>query len=144
MPAFIPWSDAFEIGVPAIDREHRELTELLNRVAALNAAGNAIHDDLLELLGHLYQHTQVHFRHEEELMSAIGFDDYLNHRAEHQMLLAELRSFVQQIEQGDALLDTKSLHALKDWLLVHMASSDRPFADAYLTAAAANDEFIPR
>lgn len=139
MNAFIIWGDALELGIPSVDRQHQELIDLLNRLTALSGSSNTgaeAHDDLLELLGHLYQHTVVHFHHEEELMEAIGYADLFAHRDEHQMLLAELRSFVHQIESGDTTLDAKSVHALRDWLLVHVTSSDRPFAATYHQAMA--------
>lgn len=143
MSAFIIWGDALELGIPSVDEQHRELVDLLNRLAALSSSdiGAEAHDDMLELLGHLYQHTVVHFRHEEELMETIDYLDLAAHRDEHHMLLAELRSFVHQIENGDSILDAKSIHALRDWLMVHITSSDRPFAAAY-TAITALEESV--
>lgn len=142
MSAFIVWSETLELGIPSIDEQHRELVDLLSRLATVSAPGTGgdIHDDQLELLGHIYQHTRVHFRHEEELMEEVGFADLPTHRAEHQMLLAELRSFVHQVESGNTVIDAKSISSLRDWLLVHIASSDRPFANVYLEAMALEEE----
>ena len=142
MSAFIVWGETLELGIPSVDEQNRELADLLNRLATVSAPGAGIHDDQLELLGDVYQHTQVHFRHEEELMEEIGFADLPTHRAEHQLLLAELKSFVHQVESGDAATDAKSINSLKDWLLVHIASSDRPFATAYLEAMALEEGVI--
>ena len=138
MSLLILWGDALKLGIPSVDEQHRELVELLNRLAALSSSevGAEARDDMLELLGHIYQHTVVHFLHEEELMAAIDYPDLAAHRDEHHMLLAELRSFVHQIENGDTVLDAKSIHALRDWLVVHISSSDRPFAAAYIQAKA--------
>lgn len=144
MSLLILWGDALKLGIPSVDEQHRELVELLNRLAALSGSdvGAEARDDMLELLGHIYQHTVVHFRHEEELMAAINYLDLAAHRDEHHMLLAELRSFVHQIENGDTVLDAKSIHALRDWLVVHISSSDRPFAADYNQAKEPEENVI--
>ncbi len=138
MLAFILLDGTLELGIPLIDQQHRDLAELINELILLAREGEADLDAALPPLQALYEQTRAHFRAEETLMATVGYAQLPTHRTEHQLLLAELRTFVRQIEERQATLDHKAAHALKDWLVVHVVVDDRAFAAAY------HDSAIPR
>lgn len=127
MSPLISWNSTLELGIPSVDLQHQELAELLNKLA------DCTHDasTVLALLDELYTHTREHFHHEEAMMEEIAFGELHMHHNEHLLLLAELKSFLSHIRDGDTKLEQQSLCALKDWLVVHIKSSDRSFAESY-------------
>lgn len=129
----IEWNDNLALGIPELDRQHRDLAELIARIAA--AAGTATERSdpaVPALLDKLYRETQAHFKQEETMMAATQYQGAAEHRREHTMLLAELKSWTHQVREGHASVRTQELIALKRWLVAHIVGPDRTFAKAYL------------
>lgn len=126
----IEWQSHFNLGIAAIDYQHRELADLLNLLAG--AVHTATTLDPIALLQRLYDMARDHFLYEEKLMLSSGFPDYLQHQREHALLLGELKSLTNAIHHGTTPLDPALLQALRQWLVAHIATSDREFAAHYL------------
>lgn len=129
----IEWNNALCVGMPAIDEQHRAMAALLEELET------ALHDSAPEpvvhfLLDRLYDHTRVHFGFEEKAMAQMDFAGAVEHRREHVMLLAELKSFIAGVRKGQERLDSAALEELKRWLVGHILGSDRTFAAAALEA----------
>ena len=67
------WDERYHTGELIVDREHRGLFALINRVAELDAA-EAEGAALRAVLDELVQYAQTHFHHEEVLMRDVGCD----------------------------------------------------------------------
>jgi len=120
----IPWDARYEVGIAAIDGQHREMLELANRLLAGLRAG-AERDQLVETLRALVRATEHNVATEERLMHEHGLAP-AHHAAEHQRLVESIRRF-------DLRLDPAGIEAsarwLGDWLLGHIDEDDRPFAE---------------
>jgi hemerythrin len=129
----IEWNNGLCVGLPTVDEQHRELAELLNRLeAAMDAS--ASQDVLFGLLECLYEHTRSHFEHEDQAMGRMAYAGAVEHRREHVMLLAELKTFMVRLRKGNERLDAAALQDLKKWLVGHVLGSDRAFAAAAIDA----------
>jgi diguanylate cyclase (GGDEF)-like protein/hemerythrin-like metal-binding protein/PAS domain S-box-containing protein len=125
----ITWTAAHDVGIAMMDRQHRRLAEHVNDLAAALRGG----DDpavVVDKLAAALAYTQHHFESEERLMSACGFADAAAHRAAHEHLLDDLRSFSVGCDTRSLSLTTRFL---QEWLLRHIDSADRELARA-LTA----------
>lgn len=138
MDEFITWRDAWLFGVDHLDDQHRELANLLNRLvrecSCNEARKRSISDDknriLKALLDELYARTKQHFSDEETLMVAEDYPGFVAHAREHAMLLGEFKStFRERLDQGCCNMNPQTLTALKAWFVIHVARSDREFAD---------------
>jgi hemerythrin len=77
-----PWSDAFIIGIPEIDNEHRSLfVGLKDLCGTLESGGRK---RVQRILGLIAEHAVEHFGHEERLMRQAGYSGYNWHRQQHQ------------------------------------------------------------
>ena len=121
--SLIEWRPEFELGVPAIDREHRELVELINSVhGALAEEDRAA--SVMELLGDLYARISAHFALEERMMREQGYDEYAEHKDDHERLLDEIRDLMDDYEDGVAL-DLEGFSAALDaWFSEHFRTRD--------------------
>jgi hemerythrin-like metal-binding protein len=120
----LQWEERYEVGIAAIDGQHREMLDLANRLlAGLHA--RADHDELVESLRELVRATEHNIATEERLMQEHGLAPR-HHAEEHARLLDAIRRF-------DLHLDASGLETsarwLRDWLLGHIDEDDRPFAE---------------
>lgn len=119
----IEWRDEFSVGVPAVDHEHREVIDTINRLNDAAQAG-ADHERVVAALGEIYAQIAAHFALEERIMRRSGYDEYAEHKADHEALLDTLRDIMDRIED-DGSYDEKSLgHELDQWFSVHFRTRD--------------------
>jgi diguanylate cyclase (GGDEF)-like protein/hemerythrin-like metal-binding protein len=122
----IIWTAAHDIGIETMDRQHRQIADRLNDLAASLRRGDdpAVISDRLTIL---LARTAQHFASEESLMAQSGY----RHAAEHGKLRACLLQDLRCFSSG---CDTRSLSLtlrfLQEWLLRHVATADRELAVA--------------
>lgn len=120
----IVWSNAFEMGDPRIDGEHREFIDIVNRLGAAIGARHAP-DVIARLCDSLVEHSAAHFRSEEEMMAHHGYGGLEAHRRHHRRLFAYIREQAARLRQAaapDAHLEAAA--NIKDALLGHMFRVD--------------------
>lgn len=115
-------------GIVDLDNEHLDLANTLNK---LNAAvrSNAPAENTAQLLNTLATQIGTHFQSEERLMDEHGYSDSYVHKKEHQRLIDELGYLKDKFSRGGEMV---VLHSLKQWLLDHIANSDRRLAEFIL------------
>ena len=131
MAEFIEWQSHLNLGIAPIDYQHRELADLLNRLADTLNTGTTT-AEAAALLQRIHRHARAHFLYEEQLMLSSGFRDHIHHQREHTMLLGELKSLTTTVSRDHAPIDSDLMHALRDWLIAHIVTSDREFSSHYL------------
>ena len=94
----IDWRKEFETGVPQVDHEHRELVALINELPPVLDEGPC--DEALQVLGEINAGIAAHFALEERLMREQSYDEYGEHKADHDRLLDELRDLMDDYEAG--------------------------------------------
>ncbi len=143
MESTFKWRDEWLLGIPTLDNQHQKLADCLHRLVTectrlhgQNGNDNGSENDtetreaLMKLLDELCARTRAHFSIEEDMMLAANYPRYADHRREHVMLLAELTStFAAPIKDGRCNMNPEILGALKSWFIVHVAHSDRQFAN---------------
>ncbi len=126
--ALIEWRDGFSVGVPQGDHEHRELIELINQAHAElagGASGEALsHDSAAEFLGEIHARIAGHFALEEKVMRAARYDHLGRHKAAHEILLDDIREFMDACETGQALDAATFGDRLADWFGEHFRTED--------------------
>lgn len=126
-PIFFVWKDAFELGLPGIDAEHRQFFEIMNRCARAAAEG-ASPTVVALVLQELATYARHHFRHEEAELDRVGYPELEAQRAEHARFEHELAR-IQALERPSILA---ALSLARDWLLQHVTGTDRRFV-AWIT-----------
>lgn len=119
----IEWSPQFEVGIRFMDGQHRQMFDLVNRVLDGVSRGEEL-GMVVELLRDLMRLTERHFSMEEKLMAEHAANADV-HRGEHRQLVESLRGFTDRLDADTA---GQCSAFLRDWLLRHIESTDRPFA----------------
>jgi hemerythrin len=115
------------VGVPEIDREHSVQIELLREVE--RAVHSLDRDTALSLMKRLDDYTDAHFASEQILMRLHAYPNYATHEGEHGALLAEFQRIHKRLAFDERADLAESLSGLRRWLLTHIQTSDRAFAE---------------
>lgn len=128
----VDWSDAFCIGLPEIDAQHRELIETMNALWH-SIVRNETAEKQLSLIDALERYTVAHFGAEETLMRITGYDQIGPHQQSHRQFVDIIQQKKREVGAGTPLsLDL--LHFLRDWLVDHILRADRHYASFYVSS----------
>jgi hemerythrin len=122
--ALIAWRPEFETGIPDVDHEHRELVALINQLHAALEAG-ASKDEVSKFLGEVFARISAHFALEESIMRKHRYDEYAEHKADHEKLLDDIRD-IMDAHAADAYFDYRDAlgTAVRDWFVEHFKTKD--------------------
>ncbi|MGB5339305.1 MAG: bacteriohemerythrin [Gammaproteobacteria bacterium] len=119
----IEWKDAYATGIPDVDLEHRELIGLINKLyEAMSGEDASI--TVMDFLGEIYAHVSAHFALEEKIMRERKYDHYKEHKAEHEVLLDELRDLMDDYEENAHYNDEAFATSIEHWFTNHFKTRD--------------------
>lgn len=131
--AFVKWSEAMSVGVSRLDRDHKILIGLINRLDEASAGDDDATRLIAEVLEMLVSYTIFHFSREEAVMEACGYSALGHHHEEHVALTREVRDWQQRFrENAESVAPMDMLQFLKGWLNHHILLQDmayRPFVE---------------
>ena len=119
----IEWSHAFEVGVPAVDFEHRQLVSLINE-GYERFRQNQETFEVTNYLGEIYTRISSHFALEEREMRARRYEKYEAHKADHERLLDDIRDMMEVYENKGYFSDEELAGHLHAWFTVHFSTHD--------------------
>ena len=64
----VHWENAYSVGIKDIDKQHKKLFELVNKLYDLNDNAN-IKEEIRDILYAFSDYTKVHFKDEEDYMN---------------------------------------------------------------------------
>lgn len=121
----LAWSNKLSVGNAIIDSEHRNLIVMVNSIEATFKArdGSALSQELEQVEYWLC----AHFRNEERIASAVGFD-FARNKLEHQNLLKELHRMRDELNAMHGIWPDKVAKQyyqhLCDWIANHVIEED--------------------
>ena len=116
----IEWRDDFEIGIEEVDHEHQELIELINEsYTEVKKSGSAM--AALDFLGEIFSKISAHFALEEKAMKELNYDQYEDHKEDHEQLLDSIRDIMDDVSTLD---ETQFGEQLKAWFVNHFSTKD--------------------
>lgn len=120
----IEWRSEFETGVTDVDHEHRELVELINELHG-QLGSDAPPETISEFLGEVFARISAHFALEESIMRKHNYDQYTEHKTDHENLLDEIRDIMDDFDTGKyAAYDEALAAAVHDWFVDHFKNKD--------------------
>ena len=119
----IEWRDEFLLGIPAVDHEHRELIGLINELYDSYSARDS-KVTTMDFLGELYAKIAAHFALEEKIMLEKGYDQYQDHKSEHEKLLDEICDFMDDFESDQTFPEGVFKELLETWFVSHFRNKD--------------------
>lgn len=126
--ALFTWDDKFSVKVSEMDRQHKRLFDIINRLHDEMKAGTAS-KSMPVIVNELLDYTKKHFGQEEQLMKKHNFPGLAEQESLHRKFVAEIEKVKQDIDSGKPVFATKTMTFLKDWLLGHIVGIDKKYSD---------------
>lgn len=119
----------YEIGVPQIDVQHKEIFELLDQLRKFTSEDNDRQRarNCRALFHLLLEKTRTHFEQEENYMRSIDYNGIERHSAQHTLICSFVEYVMQQMEESDYALELVRLAVgrITSWILCHTIVIDR-------------------
>jgi len=121
---YYQWDASLDIGVEAMNEEHKVLIGHMNTVYDKNMA-KVPKEELEGSIQALFDYVIKHFADEEAYMASIQFPGLDAHRQLHDNLLTELKRHIEVFANSDATqVSEQFVMFLKLWLTTHIRGID--------------------
>lgn len=124
---FLSWDDRYNVGIAAIDDDHRRLLNLVNQFQTAVDYSTGGHFEQ-EALDALVDYTKTHFAREEQLMDQYGYPDAENHKRQHREMIDKVEALSATYRQDPDRSLEEALAFLKKWLMDHIGGTDQQYA----------------
>lgn len=124
----VVWKDDFNIGVDVIDKEHKRLFKIINKLFAMGEDENKNQWACQEGIKYFKEHAMKHFAEEEEYMASIGYENLERHKHIHEGFRTNtLPALELELEQTGYSPDAVShfLGVSTGWLIGHTLTEDQ-------------------
>jgi len=128
------WKDSYELGVPVIDAQHKELfrrVESFLQVLRSETGWTEKIPKINETLDFMKMYVVEHFRDEEEYQKSVGYPGYEAHKELHNGMVNYVLEVLKKYEQSshDEQLMQQFGGRLLAWLINHVAAEDQRIAE---------------
>ena len=89
----VHWENAYSVGIKDIDKQHKKLFELVNKLYDLNDNAN-IKEEIRDILYAFSDYTKVHFKDEEDYMKSISYPELEKHKEIHERIVESLSNII--------------------------------------------------
>ncbi|KAJ4461287.1 hypothetical protein PAPYR_2325 [Paratrimastix pyriformis] len=122
----VEWSDAYRVGLPALDADHQALVDLVRRLMEALAADDL--EDSVPLVDQVWTAMSASLEAEERLMRAHRYPQRAAHLLAHATISSGLKRALEAIKTGQGGDGLLLQRLINDWLTGHVDQSDRAVA----------------
>lgn len=121
--SLLQWRKEFATGIKDVDYEHREMIELINQLHA-SFSDTSSGMSVVDFLGEIDARISAHFALEEKIMRERNYDQYLDHKEDHERLLEEIRDIMDDYEDRVQFDENDFASRLNRWFIEHFKTKD--------------------
>jgi hemerythrin len=103
-----------------------ELIKLINDLGAAMSSGQGS-QVISQTLRGLIDYTANHFAAEEKLLTAQGYPEFRQHKAEHDALVKQVLELRDKLEKGHITVSIETMNFLRQWLSNHILKTDMKY-----------------
>lgn len=124
------WSNNFITGIEEVDKQHKYLVELVNRLGSLMINNNLKYDHVDLILKELIKYAKYHFSEEEKVMTDYNVDTRHTsiHRKLHLNFVNDVITMTNNIDPNNKEDFKKVFDYLIHWLTYHILGIDQELA----------------
>jgi hemerythrin len=125
----VVWDEKYATGIELIDSQHKELFSLTNELfRACMSDDKTLKSVFIETMGRMVEYVRFHFGAEQQILQRINYPDYQEHKRQHDKLVRDILEAVKAHNNGDRLVANQFVRTMRDWILSHIAHTDRLYA----------------
>ncbi|MDR2631552.1 MAG: bacteriohemerythrin [Spirochaetaceae bacterium] len=126
----VEWDDRYSVGIPLVDEQHKELIRLTNSLYESCLAGDeAARVSFKEAIQGTVEYVKFHFGAEERILTNVHYPDFALHKKQHEEFVKQVLGEVKSFEEGKKFVPNVFVRFLRDWILTHIALSDKKYAE---------------
>ena len=126
----ISWKDEYSVGVEKIDRQHRHLFEIINKL--IDRSGSSSDSALVsETLTEMLNYAKEHFTTEEELMQEYGYPEIESHKEQHIYFFKTTAELSINALNNQSMVSREIVEFLKLWLTLHILKCDMKYKEFF-------------
>ncbi len=133
----LEWQEEYNIGVEEIDKEHRRLFKIINKLmTASSENGDNYQRTCQEGIKFFRGHTLKHFADEELYMAAMGYEGLERHKKIHKGFREDTLPALEQELEQDGYSQEAIEHFLgvcTGWLIGHTLTEDQAIAGKHIS-----------
>jgi hemerythrin-like metal-binding protein len=140
--------DDISVGVPFIDKWHRELISKLNNLRAAIKT-QVCRYTIENAIAFLKEYSEVHFCEEERYMTYFRYADYRLHKVKHGQFADELNFLREELcniktlgLKGSYELSVETIQLITDWITGHVMQDDKKLGEFLREHSDENDHII--
>ncbi|NTV78978.1 MAG: diguanylate cyclase, partial [Clostridiales bacterium] len=115
---YLEWKDSWNSGNEEIDRQHKSLLELSNKLMFMSLTDIGT-DKMNNQVAELIEHIRIHFKYEEALLEQIAYENYEKHTKVHEELVARAIRLEAAFYKGDLKASAFFNFMVNDIILGH-------------------------
>lgn len=120
----IQWKEEYSVGISKIDKQHKKIVTILNRLIAWQTKGGG--DKEIEgILDDLQDYIREHFRFEEEYMLEHHCPGYEEQRNEHNWFIDRFFEAQKEYLKTRQLVSLNLVNFVWDWFSQHILKVDK-------------------
>jgi hemerythrin len=120
---FIEWNESYIIGVPEIDKQHKEIWDILNTAYKVTEQGYTEHG-IKNIIQRLIEYAILHFAYEERFMRIKSYTGIDQHIHEHMKFWEQLKPITTKVVQREEVILLDVISFIKTWILGHVITTD--------------------
>lgn len=124
--AIITWDSSLSVDVSEVDRQHKKLVDLINELHDAMRVGKA-KEVMSKVIKELVDYAVQHFSLEEKKMQEYQYENYTQHKVEHDQFVAKAAALQRDFNSGKVTVTLDTMTFLKDWLTKHIMGTDKKY-----------------
>jgi hemerythrin len=134
---YIRWEKDYSVGNPLIDRQHKEILNLVSFILMHDSEDQNANTKLFNSIRSKFlDQLREHFATEEAIMQAGAYEEYQAHKNEHDNLVSLISEQFSGIETGKMQLDLTDMgEFVREWVIKHVSTFDKKAEGCFSKAA---------
>ena len=128
----VTWDNKYDTGIELIDSQHRTLIDLINDLYRACRSGGELGPAFNGAMHEMVKYVNFHLTTEQDMLRRVKYPEYQGHLKQHEELVQTILGAAKNFGEGKRFAPHNFVRSLKDWLLTHIAVSDKHYA-AYIS-----------
>ena len=133
--AFVDWKPSLSVMVDEMDRQHKQLIDLINKPHEAMKSGKG-KGQVGQSLDAVVKYALTHFKAEESFMQKVGYPELGDQKRTHALFTQKAADLQKRFKSGEELKANDIPNFLRNWLNDHIIKEDAKHGDHVARKAA--------
>lgn len=126
----LEWEEKYSVGVEVIDRQHKKLFELINRLIEM-LSEMPTQEQIDGILKEIIEYKLIHFGTEEKYFDEFNYEYKEEHKEKHREFSDKIEEMKTESNGNSITLAYRLVDYLEDWLINHLMNEDQKYVSCF-------------